>query len=121
MRDFPLHNRDLIGEGYAIEGGVLRGCCPLRSGVLLTYLRAPCFVAPLPYRSSEWVFLCTMHHIISDGWSMVSCQGSSVALWFAFFWFGVDLPSLELQYRDYASWESGHLSGDFFLSLVPTG
>ncbi|MEI2275842.1 condensation domain-containing protein [Sphingobacterium sp. ML3W] len=71
---------------------------------------------------SEWVFLCTMHHIISDGWSMGIMVKEVLSLYGSLSsGLVVDLPSLELQYRDYASWESGHLSGTFFLSLVPTG
>ncbi|MEI2275853.1 condensation domain-containing protein [Sphingobacterium sp. ML3W] len=113
---FSLAYRDLIGEGYAIEGGGVEGL--LSSEIVRPFdlSSGPLLRAHL-YRTgpSEWVFLCTMHHIISDGWSMGIMVKEVLSLYGSLSSGLVsDLPSLELQYRDYASWESGHLSGDFF-------
>ncbi|MEI2270907.1 amino acid adenylation domain-containing protein [Sphingobacterium sp. ML3W] len=113
---FSLAYRDLIGEGYAIEGGGVEGLLSSEIGRPFDLSSGPLLRAHL-YRTgrSEWVFLCTMHHIISDGWSMGIMVKEVLSLYGSLSSGLVsDLPSLELQYRDYASWESGHLSGDFF-------
>ncbi|SKA48324.1 amino acid adenylation domain-containing protein, partial [Chitinophaga eiseniae] len=66
------------------------------------------------YRQSDEksVFACTMHHIVSDGWSMgimmkellyfynAAAAGTSLSL-----------PPLRLQYKDYAAWQQQQLSG----------
>ncbi|AMM92983.1 peptide synthetase [Peribacillus simplex] len=53
----------------------------------------------------EWIFLCTMHHIISDGWSM----GILLEEWMAFYEGAlgkpVELKKLPVQYADFALWQ----------------
>jgi arthrofactin-type cyclic lipopeptide synthetase C len=59
------------------------------------------------------VLLLTMHHIISDGWSMGVLTRELMALYQAFS-HGEDdpLPPLALQYADYAVWQRRWLSGE---------
>jgi tyrocidine synthetase III len=63
----------------------------------------------------RWIFTYTMHHIISDGWSM------SVLLDELFLLYNSTikgeknpLPALRIQYRDYVSWQQEQLSGSSF-------
>jgi non-ribosomal peptide synthetase component F/alpha-ketoglutarate-dependent taurine dioxygenase/acyl carrier protein len=60
----------------------------------------------------EHVALFTMHHIISDGWSMGVLIREVAALYEAFS-HGAPSPLAELpiQYADYAAWQREHLSG----------
>ncbi|WP_459502279.1 non-ribosomal peptide synthetase [Bacillus sp. C1] len=58
----------------------------------------------------EWVLLGTMHHIISDGWSM----GVLLEEWIAFYEEATDgkvaeLKPLSIQYADFAQWQKGWL------------
>ncbi len=60
----------------------------------------------------EHIFLLTLHHIISDGWSMTVFIGEMVTLYDAF---SANWPSPlsepRIQYRDYAIWQREHLQG----------
>jgi len=59
------------------------------------------------------VLLLTLHHIISDGWSMGVLTRELMALYQAFSHGQPDpLPPLALQYTDYAVWQRRWLSGD---------
>ncbi len=61
----------------------------------------------------EHVLLLTLHHIVSDGWSMGVLTGELGALYRAFAAGHEDpLPPLEIQYPDYAAWQREWLSGD---------
>jgi natural product biosynthesis luciferase-like monooxygenase protein len=61
--------------------------------------------------NDKWVFICTMHHIISDGWSM------GVLIRELLFFYSTPgenrhaLPPLRIQYKDYAVWQQEQLSG----------
>ncbi|RON51638.1 non-ribosomal peptide synthetase [Pseudomonas frederiksbergensis] len=61
----------------------------------------------------EHVLLVTMHHIVSDGWSIGVLTRELVALYEAFR-NGKDdpLPPLPVQYADYAVWQRRWLSGE---------
>ena len=62
---------------------------------------------------TEHVLLITMHHIVSDGWSMGILMRELSALYGAYREGRMDpLPALEIQYADYAAWQRRHLSGD---------
>ncbi|HEY4903679.1 MAG TPA: amino acid adenylation domain-containing protein [Candidatus Sulfotelmatobacter sp.] len=66
-------------------------------------------------RESEdgYMLLITMHHIISDGWSMgILCEELSVL--YAAFTRGEEdsLPELPVQYADYALWERKWMEGE---------
>ncbi|MFE4130544.1 non-ribosomal peptide synthase/polyketide synthase [Peribacillus sp. YIM B13482] len=58
----------------------------------------------------EWVLLCTLHHIVSDGWSM----GVLLEEWIAFYEEAMgekaaELEPLPIQYADFAQWQKGWL------------
>ncbi|TKH59124.1 amino acid adenylation domain-containing protein, partial [Bacillus cereus] len=58
----------------------------------------------------EWILLCTLHHIISDGWSM----GILLEEWMAFYEKATngkvaELEPLPVQYADFAQWQKGWL------------
>ncbi len=61
----------------------------------------------------EYVVLLTMHHIVSDGWSM-GVLVNEVATLYRAFRAGEDSPLAELsiQYADYAAWQRKWLQGE---------
>jgi len=63
--------------------------------------------------AEEHVVLVTMHHIVSDGWSMSLLVREVTALYEAYR-SGQEspLPELPIQYADYAAWQREWLSGD---------
>jgi amino acid adenylation domain-containing protein/non-ribosomal peptide synthase protein (TIGR01720 family) len=63
--------------------------------------------------AEEHVLLCTMHHIISDGWSM-GVLVREVSTLYATFSNGQPspLPELPIQYADYAVWQREQLQGE---------
>src|SRR5205085_6949123 len=62
--------------------------------------------------AEEHILLLTMHHIVSDGWSMGVFTGELTALYGANVT-GTDatLPALPIQYPDYAVWQREWLRG----------
>ena len=61
----------------------------------------------------EHVLLITMHHIVSDGWSMGVLVNELSALYSAFLRGESDpLSELEIQYADYAVWQRKWIEGD---------
>jgi amino acid adenylation domain-containing protein len=61
----------------------------------------------------ESIFLLTMHHIISDGWSIVLFFQELSALHRAFAnGHDTPLPELSIQYGDYAAWQRDWLRGE---------
>src|SRR6185312_272393 len=61
----------------------------------------------------EHVLLLTMHHIVSDGWSMGVLVRELNALYRAFLGGKADpLPELEIQYADYAVWQRQWMEGE---------
>jgi amino acid adenylation domain-containing protein len=75
--------------------------------------RGPLFRATLLRLSeAEHVLLLTMHHIVSDGWSMQVLAREVAALYAAFRQGQPSpLPELEIQYADYAVWQREWLQG----------
>jgi hypothetical protein len=63
----------------------------------------------------EHVLTLTMHHIVSDGWSIGVLVREFAALYEAFAR-GLDspLPELALQYADFAAWQAQWLQGEVF-------
>ncbi len=70
-------------------------------------------VSVLKLTGQEHVLLCTMHHIISDGWSMGVLIRELTTLYEAYVT-GEEspLPQLEIQYADFAHWQREWLQGD---------
>jgi natural product biosynthesis luciferase-like monooxygenase protein/amino acid adenylation domain-containing protein len=63
--------------------------------------------------ADEHIFLLTLHHIISDGWSMGLVVKEVAALYSAFVQGKPSpLPELPIQYADYAHWQREWLAGD---------
>jgi hypothetical protein len=61
----------------------------------------------------EHVLLITMHHIVSDGWSMGLLVNELSELYGAFLRGQADpLPDLEIQYADYALWQRQWIEGE---------
>ncbi|HYV13041.1 MAG TPA: SDR family NAD(P)-dependent oxidoreductase, partial [Pyrinomonadaceae bacterium] len=61
----------------------------------------------------EHVMLFTMHHIVSDGWSL-GILVSEVTVLYAAYANGEEspIPELPIQYADYAAWQRSWLQGD---------
>ncbi|MET3498371.1 amino acid adenylation domain-containing protein, partial [Variovorax boronicumulans] len=63
-------------------------------------------------QEAEHVLLVSMHHIVSDGWSMGVLIKEFTALYAAFSQGQADpLPTLAIQYADYAVWQRSYLQG----------
>ncbi len=76
--------------------------------------QGPLFRARLIRMSeNDHVVLFTMHHIISDGWSMGIFM-QEIAKLYRSFVLGEqpDLPELDIQYADYAAWQQSWLQGE---------
>jgi len=69
----------------------------------------------LKLSDQEHVLLLTMHHIISDGWS-VGVFIKEVGIFYnaEIHNQSVNLPKLPIQYADYAVWQKKRLSGEIF-------
>jgi len=63
--------------------------------------------------ATEYVFAYTIHHIISDGWSMEVLVDEVLSLYNAYVK-GEDNPlaPLSIQYKDYAAWQQEQLNGE---------
>ena len=67
----------------------------------------------------QHVLLLTMHHIVSDGWSMGVLQREVAALYDAFAnGEASPLPELEIQYADYTVWQREWLQGQVLDELL---
>ena len=63
------------------------------------------------------MLLVTMHHIVSDGWSMGVLVRELAALYAAFAGGRPSpLPELPIQYADFAAWQRGGCSGEVLAS-----
>src|SRR5262249_31290960 len=61
----------------------------------------------------QYVLLITMHHIISDGWSIAVLFNELSILYRAFVQQEADpLPELAVQYPDYAVWQRNWMQGE---------
>ena len=66
----------------------------------------------LKHGETSWTFLLTMHHIVSDGWSMKIFSRELSAIYAAFAaGLPSPLPDLPIQYADFAVWQRARLSG----------
>ncbi|MGB9179573.1 MAG: amino acid adenylation domain-containing protein [Pyrinomonadaceae bacterium] len=69
-------------------------------------------VTALRLGEQDHLVLLTMHHIVSDGWSMSIFISEMAALYEAFAAEQPSpLPELSIQYADFAEWERQHLQG----------
>jgi len=68
----------------------------------------------------EHALLITMHHIVSDGWSMGVLKNELSALYGAFLRGEEDpLPPQEIQYADYAVWQREWVEGEILQQRWP--
>lgn len=76
-------------------------------------------VVCLQMAEDEQVLLVTMHHIISDGWSIGLLIREVSSLYDAFVSGGMSpLAPLPVQYTDYAHWQRQHLAESFDLQVT---
>ncbi|MBF0136262.1 MAG: amino acid adenylation domain-containing protein [Magnetococcales bacterium] len=71
-------------------------------------------VVMLNIHEFENIFILTMHHIISDGWS-INLFIQELSVFYHAFDTGqpAQLPTLPIQYADFAHWERQRLQGEF--------
>jgi hypothetical protein len=111
---FRLHYQDLRGQPQRQEKArqlaleQARLPFSLQEGPLLRALL-------LQVEDEQYVFLLTLHHIISDGWSMQVLVREVLALYQAHRHGQADpLPPLSIHYKDYAHWQHEQLSGETY-------
>jgi amino acid adenylation domain-containing protein/FkbM family methyltransferase len=75
-------------------------------------------VTLLQIEADKYMFLFTMHHIISDGWSITVFLNELLTLYKQYCLNEQpNLPPLRLQYKDYVAWQQSQLSGAKLTSL----
>jgi amino acid adenylation domain-containing protein len=110
--DLPLSDLTALAEGERQEeaerlaGEEARRPFDLGAGPLLR-------AGLLRLGEEEHVLLVTMHHIVSDGWSLGVLVREAAGL-YAAFREGLESPleELRVQYADYAVWQREHLRGE---------
>ncbi|HEX2081775.1 MAG TPA: amino acid adenylation domain-containing protein [Longimicrobium sp.] len=109
---FHLVDHDL-GEGEG-AGEALRRIAAEETGTPFSLERGPLVRGRLVRMGpDEHVLLVTMHHIVSDGWSMGVWTTELSALYGAYRRGEPDpLPPLEIQYADYAAWQRKWVDGE---------
>ncbi len=76
--------------------------------------RAPLLrVQAVKLAEDEHAVLATLHHIVSDGWSLGVLVHEVAALYS-----GQPLPELAVQYADFAAWQRGRLTGEWLEAEV---
>ncbi|MEP6995919.1 MAG: amino acid adenylation domain-containing protein, partial [Acidobacteriota bacterium] len=103
--------RDLPVEAREREASRLAG---LEAGRLFDLAQGPLFRAKLlRLTEEEHVLIVTMHHIVSDGWSVAVFMRELAMLYDAFrLGKPSPLPELPIQYADYALWQQNWLRGE---------
>jgi amino acid adenylation domain-containing protein len=106
----PVGDKELQVYRLAVEEG----------RALFDLTRSPLFrLQLLRLNPEEHVLICTMHHIISDGWSLGVFFRELTALYEAFSSGRASpLPDLPIQYGDYAEWERNWLSGEALANQI---
>ena len=107
-----LQEHDLRGEADGEER--LRRLGEEEAGAAFDLEEGPLIRARLVRLGEEdHVLLVTMHHIVSDGWSMGVLINEVSALYGAYAQGREDpLPALPIQYADYAAWQRRWLQGE---------
>jgi hypothetical protein len=106
LQELPQAEREVAVAGLA----------KAEMGVPFNLAQAPLLRTTLLRLSeTEHVFLLTMHHIVSDGWSIEILMREMSAIYEAFAR-GRDhsLPDLPIQYADFAYWQREWLQGEVF-------
>jgi amino acid adenylation domain-containing protein len=111
FRGFALPVEDLSGLDEGDREAAVRRRAGEEAGRGFDLLAGPLFrAALLRLGAEEHVLLLSVHHIVSDGWSMGVLYGELSAL-YAAYREGRTSPLAELpvQYADYAVWQREHL------------
>jgi amino acid adenylation domain-containing protein len=110
---FQLLEHDL-GDHAAAAEAELRRVMAEEAGAPFDLARGPLIRGRLVRLAPEdHVLLVTMHHIVSDGWSMGVLTRELSALYAAFRRGAADpLPPLPVQYADYAAWQRRWVDGE---------
>jgi amino acid adenylation domain-containing protein len=100
------HHKDAPGE--------LQRLMEVEAGSGFDLQRGPLVRGRLIRQSEDqYVLLITMHHIVSDGWSMGVFAEELNVLYSAFLQAKADpLPELSVQYADYALWQRQWIAGE---------
>jgi amino acid adenylation domain-containing protein len=112
--DFQLQCEDLSQLQVSVKYAALEKAIRAEAQKLFSLLDGPLFRAMLlKLAARDHVLLVTMHHIVSDGWSVGILTREIAALYNgAVRGEPVELPELEIQYADYAAWQRGWLQGE---------
>jgi amino acid adenylation domain-containing protein len=107
VRDLqPLTDKERVTEVERLARREAREPFDLTTGPMIR-------ASLLRLSDSEHVLLFTMHHIVSDGWSLGVLFKEVAALYEAFKRGRPSpLPELKIQYADYAAWQREWLSGE---------
>ena len=104
LRDLPHDTREAMVRTFVSEE--TQQPFDLSTGPLLR-------VRVLQVGDQEWVLLITMHHIVSDGWSMGILVAEMTELYAAsVIGQPSPLPPLTIQYADYAVWQRDWMEGE---------
>ncbi|HEU0052574.1 MAG TPA: condensation domain-containing protein, partial [Longimicrobium sp.] len=109
---FHLVEHDL--DGHANAAAELRRLGAEEAGALFDLEQGPLIRGRLiRLAADEHVLLLTMHHIVSDGWSMEVLTRELGTLYGAFRRGEANpLPPLPVQYADYAAWQRKWVAGE---------
>jgi len=104
LTDLPMEERE--GEAARLAA--------VEANRLFDLAQGPLFrAALLRLREEEHVLIVTMHHIVSDGWSIGILMRELAALYETFrLGRPSPLPELPIQYADYSLWQQEWLRGD---------
>jgi amino acid adenylation domain-containing protein len=101
-----LHPEDRESAGRSLAEAELERPFDLKTGPLVRLFL-------IRHSEEDHAMLCTLHHIISDGWSKGLLVKEFSTLYEAFSSGEPSLLSeLRIQYADFAAWEREHLQGD---------
>ncbi|HZQ46542.1 MAG TPA: condensation domain-containing protein, partial [Verrucomicrobiae bacterium] len=109
-----LNVQDLLGSTRAEQEQEIRSITAKDASEPFDLGRGPLFrIRVLRAASTEHVFVHTLHHIVSDGWS-VGILVREISLLYDAFLRGAPspLPDLPVQYADYALWQRQWLQGE---------
>ena len=110
----PLPLVDLSGLGVERAEALVQTVADAEFGRPFDLTQWPLIRARLSKLASDrWYLTLTLHHTITDGWSMTILTHEIAYLYHAMA-HGVepDLPSLPVQYADYAQWQRAWFEGD---------
>jgi hypothetical protein len=111
--EFRLRHVDLRGLPEGARSELCRRLAEEEAGKPFDFARGPLVRANLlRLDDQDHAILLTMHHVVSDGWSLGVLSGELSALYEVL---GLGLPSrlpeLPIQYADYAVWQRQWLDG----------